>query len=98
MAVPAGAQQAEMVANGTLFRDYDFPEISNALLTTAYRDALTKAITSLRLARRSITDGRAPDLIAVDVQDALDHVGEVTGAVTNEEVLDSIFSEFCIGK
>jgi len=39
---PAGAQEAEMVANGTLYRNYDFPEISNALLTTAYRDALTK--------------------------------------------------------
>jgi outer membrane protein OmpA-like peptidoglycan-associated protein len=39
---PAGAQQAEIVANGTLYRDYDFPEISNVLLTTAYRDALTK--------------------------------------------------------
>jgi OOP family OmpA-OmpF porin len=39
---PKGAQEAEMVANGTLFRDYDFPEISNVLLTTAYRDALTK--------------------------------------------------------
>ena len=39
---PAGAQQAEIVANGTLFRYYDFPGISNVLLTTAYRDALTK--------------------------------------------------------
>ena len=39
---PAGAPQAEIVANGTLYRDYDFPEISNVLLTTAYRDALTK--------------------------------------------------------
>ncbi len=32
-----------MVANGTLVRYYDFPDISNALLTSAYRDALTKA-------------------------------------------------------
>jgi OOP family OmpA-OmpF porin len=39
---PKGAQETEMVANGTLFRDYDFPEISNVLLTTAYHDALTK--------------------------------------------------------
>ncbi len=39
---PMGAEQAELVANGTLFRDYDLPEISNVLLTTAYRDALTK--------------------------------------------------------
>ncbi len=40
---PPGAQQAEIVANGTLYRYYDFPEISNVLLTTAYREALTKA-------------------------------------------------------
>jgi outer membrane protein OmpA-like peptidoglycan-associated protein len=39
---PPGAQEAEVVANGTLYRYYDFPEISNVLLTTAYRQALTK--------------------------------------------------------
>lgn len=39
---PPGAEQAEVVASGMLYRDYDFPEISNVLLTTAYRDALTK--------------------------------------------------------
>src|SRR5260370_40018169 len=39
---PPGAQQAEIVANGSLYRMYDFPGISNALLTAAYRDALTK--------------------------------------------------------
>jgi outer membrane protein OmpA-like peptidoglycan-associated protein len=39
---PAGAQQLEMVANGILYRDYDFPEISNALLTASYRNGLTQ--------------------------------------------------------
>jgi OOP family OmpA-OmpF porin len=39
---PAGAQQPEMVANGILYRDYDFPEVSNVLLTTVYHDAFTK--------------------------------------------------------
>ena len=37
-----GSDQMEVVANGSLFRDYDFPEISNVLLSTAYRDAFTK--------------------------------------------------------
>jgi OOP family OmpA-OmpF porin len=37
-----GSDQMEVVANGSLFRDYDFPEISNALLSAAYRDAFTK--------------------------------------------------------
>ncbi len=39
---PPGAQEAEIVATGSLYRMYDFPGISNALLTAAYRDALTK--------------------------------------------------------
>ena len=39
---PRGAEQAEVVANGSLYRDYDLPGISNVLLTTVYRDALTK--------------------------------------------------------
>ncbi len=39
---PTGAQDAELVATGTLVRYYDFPDISNVLLTTAYRNALTK--------------------------------------------------------
>jgi len=39
---PAGSDQTEVVANGTLYRNYDFPEISNVLLTTAYHEALTK--------------------------------------------------------
>jgi outer membrane protein OmpA-like peptidoglycan-associated protein len=40
--MPRGAEQLELVANGTLYRYYDLPEISNVLLTTAYRDALTR--------------------------------------------------------
>ncbi len=39
---PPGAQQAEVVANGSLYRFYDFPGMSQVLLTTAYRDAFTK--------------------------------------------------------
>ncbi|HLJ51718.1 MAG TPA: OmpA family protein [Bryobacteraceae bacterium] len=39
---PPGAQEAEIVANGSLYRYYDFPELSNVLLTTVYHDAFTK--------------------------------------------------------
>lgn len=62
------------------------------------RDTLTKALQSLRLARQSACERRPPDLVAVDVQDAIDQIGEITGLITHEEVLDRIFSEFCIGK
>jgi tRNA modification GTPase len=61
-------------------------------------DALSKAAESLRLARESIRDHLAPDVVAVDVQDAIDHLATVTGAITSEDVLDRVFNEFCIGK
>jgi tRNA modification GTPase len=68
------------------------------LTSVRHRDALQKALGSLTLARQSTTDGRPADLVAVDVQDAIDHIGAITGEVTTEDVLDRIFSEFCIGK
>ena len=38
------------------------------------------------------------DLLAIDIRQALQHLGELTGEVTNDEVLGNIFSKFCIGK
>lgn len=63
-----------------------------------HRDALAKAVRSLELARDALVAGCPPDLIAVDVQDAADRIGEVTGVVSTEDVLDRIFRDFCIGK
>ncbi|MEP5548157.1 MAG: tRNA uridine-5-carboxymethylaminomethyl(34) synthesis GTPase MnmE, partial [Maribacter dokdonensis] len=38
------------------------------------------------------------DLMAIDVREALYHLGEITGQVTNDELLGNIFANFCIGK
>jgi tRNA modification GTPase len=53
---------------------------------------------TLEYARSGVMAGVPPDLVAVDVQAALDHIGEVTGVVSSEDVLDAIFREFCVGK
>jgi len=63
-----------------------------------HRDALLKTGDSLRLALDGLRRGMPPDLIAVDIQNAADHLAEITGVITSEDVLDRIFSEFCIGK
>lgn len=63
-----------------------------------HRDALAKVAGSLALALDGLRAGTAPDLVAVDLQNATDHIAEISGAITNEDVLDRIFSEFCIGK
>jgi tRNA modification GTPase len=42
--------------------------------------------------------GVAPELLAVDLAEAMDALGEITGAVTSAEILDRMFSRFCVGK
>lgn len=70
-----------------------------AVVTRARHEAsLVQAADSLALARRSIEQCLPADVIAVDVQDALDYLGEIVGTITHEDVLDTIFREFCIGK
>lgn len=60
------------------------------------------AVSAARQSLRQVGDGLATgvslDLLAVDAQEAIERVAEITGAVTNEDVLDRVFSRFCIGK
>ena len=42
--------------------------------------------------------GIPADLLAVDLRDALYHLGSITGEVVSDDILDNIFSRFCIGK
>lgn len=63
-----------------------------------HRDALVKAEQLLRQAKTGLRQGLPLDLFAVDLRAALDHIGEITGHVTTEDILDQVFREFCIGK
>ena len=58
---------------------------------TATDDALSRAITGL-------DTGVTPDWLAMDLRVALQHLGELTGTIVTDDILDSIFSKFCIGK
>jgi tRNA modification GTPase len=53
---------------------------------------------ALKAARESALRAMPPEIVAVDVGAAADSLGAITGEVTSEDVLDKIFSEFCIGK
>jgi tRNA modification GTPase len=68
------------------------------LTSARQREALARVAASLEAARAALAGGLPPELVAVDLQAALEHIGAVTGAVTSEDVLDAIFREFCIGK
>jgi len=63
-----------------------------------HKQALEKAGEQLAKAEEGVEKGLSPELPAFDVREALDALGEIVGETTNEEILDRIFSEFCIGK
>jgi tRNA modification GTPase len=72
---------------------------SSVTVTNArHQEALRKSIVSLELAMRSLQDGQNIEFISVDLRSGLDFLGEITGAVTSEDILNNIFSKFCIGK
>ncbi|MGH7898259.1 MAG: tRNA modification GTPase [Candidatus Binatia bacterium] len=62
------------------------------------KHALDSAADGIATAVDSLARGQPPDLVAVDIMRALDHLGEIVGTTSCEDVLDRIFREFCVGK
>jgi len=63
-----------------------------------HKDALTRAEKSLNLAINSLKKKMSPEFVALDVKSSLDAIGEVVGKTFTDDILNKIFSEFCIGK
>jgi len=61
-------------------------------------DCLARTRNSLEQAISSLEQNVSQELLALDIRGAADALGEMTGEITSEEILDKIFSEFCIGK
>jgi tRNA modification GTPase len=63
-----------------------------------HRTALEQARGSLEKALESARSGLSPEFIALDLRDALDHLGLIIGATHTDDILGRIFNDFCIGK
>lgn len=63
-----------------------------------HKVALQSAYDSLSRALSSIDSSQPLEITAIDLRDALDKLGEIVGAVTTDDILNRIFSNFCIGK
>lgn len=61
-------------------------------------EALMRALTSISAVQQGLAQNISGEFLSMDLQDVLTALGEVTGQVTNDEVLSNIFSKFCIGK
>lgn len=75
-------------------------EAAEGVMVTNVRHqaALDQAREALDQAKASVAAEMADELIAVDVRTAADALGEITGAITTDEILEQVFSTFCIGK
>ena len=73
------------------------PETQSIITRARHRHALARAVEALRAADE-LDLGSAPELAAEEYRRAADSLGRLTGQVDVEELLDSIFSSFCIGK
>lgn len=63
-----------------------------------HKDALQKGLEACRRVEAGLEADLSPDLLAIDLQAALGHLGDIVGDTTTEDVLDMIFERFCIGK
>lgn len=61
-------------------------------------DALLKALEEIIRVQQGIDANLSGDLLAIDIRQALYHFGEITGEITNDDLLGNIFANFCIGK
>ncbi len=61
-------------------------------------EALNKAFEALSEVQKGMDQNISSDLMAIDIRQALFHLGEITGEITTDDLLGNIFSNFCIGK
>ena len=74
-------------------------EQNGAVISSArHYEALTRALEAIRRVQQGLSDNLSGEFLSMDLQDCLTALGEITGKITSQEVLNNIFSKFCIGK
>jgi tRNA modification GTPase len=74
------------------------PDASVVVMNQRHRQHLNDARDAVQSAREALDRGISGDMLTLDLREALHELGAITGEITNEDVLDQIFSRFCIGK
>lgn len=69
-----------------------------ASINARHQNALKRAMAAIRQAESSLECGESPELTAVDLREALEALSELTGRGDTEDILDVVFSSFCLGK
>ena len=73
-------------------------ENDTIIANARHHEALIKTAEALEKANSGLNDGTTGDFIAMDIRQAMFHLGSITGDISTDDLLGSIFSKFCIGK
>jgi tRNA modification GTPase len=87
-------QRLQAIVGGELSQS----DASHVVTNQRHRNHLRKALEAVLAAKTSLDAGASGDTLALELRIALHEIGAITGEITNEDVLDQIFSRFCIGK
>ncbi|MFH1691987.1 MAG: tRNA uridine-5-carboxymethylaminomethyl(34) synthesis GTPase MnmE [Candidatus Omnitrophota bacterium] len=92
------ALEEEIVANVFQGEGTRFLQEGVMISNVRHMDILKRSLDSLAAASGSLEKGLSMDFAAMDLRKAMDALGELTGEVFTEDLLDVIFSKFCVGK
>lgn len=81
-----------------LVAGYSLPADQVVLTNARHHASMLHIMEALGQVRQGLHHGLSADLVVIDIRDALYHLGQITGQVTNDDILGTIFSHFCIGK
>jgi tRNA modification GTPase len=73
-------------------------EMLEVMINSRHKEALSRSRTAARRSFEALQSGQTLELVAMDLRIAVDAAGEVVGKTASEDLLDMIFSQFCIGK
>jgi len=94
----AGVEELKDAIKGTVWAGAIRAEMLQVMINSRHEDALRRARAAAERALAALRDDAGLELAAVDLRAAANAVGEIVGKTTTEDLLDSIFSQFCIGK
>ena len=70
----------------------------NVVTNLRHKEALTRAFNSLGLVMQSIEDGLSEDFFSIDLMNGYAALGEILGEQVDDDLVEEIFSKFCLGK
>lgn len=94
----AGLEQLKDAIKSLVWSGNITAEMAQVTINSRHQDALRRASESVRLALDALRADASLEFVALDLRQGIAAVGEIVGKTTTEDLLDSIFSQFCLGK